>query len=50
MSATPVEKFGKDHWSMVDDGIGQVDKRRVRSNPERHPLQPSGPQQENGND
>lgn len=48
MNATPVHKFGKDHWSMlayvetccVDgrDGHGLLDFSRVRCNPIRHPL------------
>lgn len=48
MSFTPVEKFGKDHWSMlayveaccVDGakGRGQLHFSRVRCNPDRHPL------------
>lgn len=48
MNATPVSKFGKDHWSMlayletlcVDgrEGIGTIDKRRVRCNENTHPL------------
>ena len=43
MSNTPVEKFGKDHWSLMAyvehccvngrDGIGEIDRRRVRCNP-----------------
>lgn len=47
MPFTPVEKFGKDHWSMfayietlcVDgrDGLGVIDPRKCRINPERHP-------------
>jgi hypothetical protein len=48
MSATHVQYFGKDHWSMlayvesccVDGakGIGQLDRRRVRCNGNTHPL------------
>lgn len=45
----PVEKWGKDHWSLlayvetlcVDSskkGIGEIDKRRVRCNENRHTL------------
>ena len=43
MSNTQVEKFGKDHWSMLAyvehccvngrDGFGEIDRRRVRCNP-----------------
>lgn len=41
--------FGKDHWSLlgyletlcvdsINQGVGSIDKRRVRCNPKRHPL------------
>ena len=45
-----VADFGKDHWSLlayvetlcVDShsgtGIGEIDKRRIRCNPKRHPM------------
>ena len=46
---TPAALFGKDHWSLLAyvehccvnsrDGIGQIDYRRVRCNPARHPTQ-----------
>jgi hypothetical protein len=45
-SATPVEKFGKDHWSLlayVEDlcvngreGLGEIDPRKLRCNPATH--------------
>lgn len=48
MTATPVEQFGKDHWSTLayvesccvdgKDGIGALDRRRMRCNASRHPL------------
>ena len=48
MSATPVAKFGKDHWSLLayvecccvdgKNGIGVLDRRRVRGNEKTHPL------------
>ena len=48
MSSTPVEQFGKDHWSMlayveqccVDgrDGLGTIDRRRVRCNQNTNPM------------
>lgn len=47
-TATDPSKFGKDHWSLlayletrcVDGqyGVGVIDFRRVRCNPERHPV------------
>lgn len=45
METTSVRKFGKDHWSLltyietccVDNG-GAIDFRRIRVNPETHPL------------
>ena len=53
MSPTPVEQFGKDHWSMLayvetlcvdgKNGLGVIDGRRVRCNPERHPGLESSP-------
>ena len=43
MSNTSVDKFGKDHWSLLAyvehccvngrDGFGEIDRRRVRCNP-----------------
>lgn len=47
--AIPAKDFGKDHWSLmayvetlcVDSskgGVGEIDKRRIRCNPRRHPL------------
>ena len=47
--AIPMQDFGKDHYSLlayvetlcVDSskgGVGEIDKRRVRCNPRRHPL------------
>jgi len=48
MSNTPASKFGKDHWSMLayietlcvegKDGIGKLDKSRVRCNENTHPM------------
>lgn len=48
MSNTPIEKFGKDHWSLLAyvehccvngrDGFGEIDRRRVRCNPTAHPT------------
>ena len=48
MKFVPVERFGKDHWSLlayvetrcVDSATntGQLDPLRVRCNPKRHPL------------
>lgn len=53
MAVTPVEKFGKDHWSTfayvetccVDgkEGVGQLERQRMRCNPERHPLLHTSP-------
>lgn len=53
MTAVPVEKFGKDHWSLLayvetlcvdgKDGLGVIDGRRVRCNPARHPGQETSP-------
>lgn len=46
--STPVQKFGKDHWSLLayvetrcvdgSAGIGALDRNRMRCNQERHPL------------
>lgn len=48
MNKASVEKFGKDHWSMLAyvetccvngrDGMGEIDRRRVRCNPATHPM------------
>jgi hypothetical protein len=45
MDIIPVEKFGKDHWSLLAyietccaDNGGVIDLRRVRVNPNTHPL------------
>lgn len=45
MSAVPVEKFGKDHWSTFAyietccvDNKGQLDKSKMRTNIQKHPL------------
>lgn len=48
MAPTPVQTFGKDHWSLLayveclcvdgTKGIGQIDRRRVRCNENTHPL------------
>jgi hypothetical protein len=49
MRKVPIADWGKDHWSMlayietlcVDSrlkGVGEIDKRRVRANGDRHPL------------
>lgn len=50
---TPTERWGKDHWSLLGyvetlcvDGrqveglgrVGEIDRRRVRCNPDTHPL------------
>ncbi len=49
--STPItpDRFAKDHWSLLayvetlcvdgKDGMGRIDKTRMRANPERHPLQ-----------
>lgn len=47
-SNTPMQRWGKDHWSMLayvetlcvdgEKGVGTIDKRRVRSNEKTHPL------------
>lgn len=47
----PIELFGKDHWSLLGyigariennptgaDGIGEMDRRNLRCNEERHPM------------
>lgn len=50
MRTVPIAEWGKDHWSMLayietlcvdshhDKGVGEIDKRRVRANADRHPL------------
>jgi len=49
MRKVSVRDFGRDHWSLVGyietlcvdstkRGVGEIDKRRVRCNPKRHPL------------
>ena len=49
MKTVAIEDWGKDHWSLlayietlcVDStkgGVGEIDKRRVRTNGNRHPL------------
>lgn len=49
MEIIPVEKFWKDHWSTfayaetlcvdsIKGGVGEIDKRRMRTNEGRHPL------------
>lgn len=53
ITAVPMEKWGKDHWSLlayVEDrcvngraidgvgNVGEIDKRRVRANEQTHPL------------
>lgn len=48
MKAVPVSRFGKDHWSLlayvetrcVDSATntGQLDPKRMRCNPKRHPM------------
>jgi len=47
-AAVPIDRWSKDHWSLMayvetlcvdgKDGIGTIDKRKVRCNPEQHPL------------
>lgn len=46
--AVPITAFGKDHWSLLgyigtccenrDGGIGELNKERIRCNPESHPM------------
>lgn len=46
--STPVAKYGKDHWSLLayvenccvngQEGIGEIDRRRVRCNPNTRPM------------
>lgn len=53
MSPTCADRFGKDHWSMLayvetlcvdaTGGLGVIDGRRVRCNPDRHPNQLASP-------
>jgi len=49
MKTVPIEDFGKDHWSLLayvetlcvdshKDGVGEIDKRRIRTNGKTHPL------------
>lgn len=49
MKAVKVADWGKDHWSVlgyveslcvdsINKGVGEIDKRRMRCNPKRHPL------------
>lgn len=45
MKTIPPERFGKDHWSLLAyvecccvDNHGELDKRRMRCHPRRHPL------------
>lgn len=42
---TPIERFGKDHWSLLAyietccvDHAGRIDYRRIRVNPNTHPM------------
>jgi hypothetical protein len=47
--AIPMDRFGKDHWSLLgyiesicvdacNTGIGEIDKRRLHCNPTSHPV------------
>jgi hypothetical protein len=49
MHQVNVSDFGKDHWSLLayvetlcvdsgENGVGEIDKRRLRCNPKRHPV------------
>ena len=48
MQITPVDRFGKHHWSLLAfiqtlcrsrvDGVGSIERRHVRTNEHRHPL------------
>jgi hypothetical protein len=49
MKTIPVDKWGKDHWTLLSymetlcvdsskKGVGEIDKRRMRTNEKRHPL------------
>lgn len=52
MQFTPPSRFGKDHWSLLayvetccvdgQNGIGTLDKRRMRCNEHTHPLLKGG--------
>lgn len=45
-TATPIEKWGKDHWSLLAYintlTKGRMDNNRVRTNPKAHPLMVGG--------
>ena len=49
MRTVPIQEWGRDHWSLlayietlcvesINGGVGEIDKRRIRCNPKRHPL------------